>query len=415
MTPQAQNRVTAALATSIFLLLSLLLANFSSQQSSDYLLRRPSTFFTDPSGARALFLVMKQFLPETAQWRRPLYLLPLPDRPGAPSTLIVAGPARPISAREADYLRGWLSAGGQLILLNDNGWPLAPKSTRDRPGSTNDKPVAKGDQDQPSTTFLSRYAPDLRWSKVERNRTRSAAGSSLAAKQLTLQWQRSFSAIGNSKVIAEADKTNLAVELPVGRGRIIAVADPAMVSNGALRRSDNAVWLVDLAAAWGNGKTLFDEYHHGFGQKRSTLELTRAFLLTPWGWCVLQIAVAGMLYLLVYRRRFGRIREPPPSQRASPLELLDARAGVFQAAAAQSLSAELIVQHLCQSLTQSQGKTVDSANLSRELASLAKSRGIVAAALQSLFGKIQNGRRLSDREFIELGRGAGEIIRGTRP
>ena len=415
MTPQTQNRLTAVAATSIFLVLSLLLASFSSQQSSDYLLRRPSTFFTDPSGARALFLVMKQFLPETAQWRRPLYLLPLPNRPGAPSTLIVAGPARPISAREAGYLHGWLTNGGQLILLNDNGWPLGRRSTRDDAGSTNDTPAAKDDQDQPSATFLSRYAPGLRWTKAERNRTGRAAGSSLAAEQLTLQWRRSYSATGDLKVIAAADKASLAVELPVGRGRIIAVADPAMASNGALRRSDNAVWLVDLAAAWGNGKTVFDEYHHGFGQKRSTLELTRAFFMTPWGWCVLQVAVVGMLYLFAYRRRFGRIREPPPSQRASPLELLDARAGVFQAATAQTLSAELIVQHLCQSLSRTQGKTVDSANLSHELASLAKTRGGAAATLQEVFEKVQNGRRLSDREFIELGRGAGEIIRGSRP
>jgi uncharacterized protein DUF4350 len=415
MTPQTQNRLTAALATAVFLVLSLLLASFSSRQSSDDLLRRPSTFFTDPSGSRALYLVMKQFLPEAAQWRRPLYLLSLPDRPQAPSTLIVAGPERPISAREAGYLHGWLSAGGQLILLNDNGWPLAQRSINEEAASTKDVPAPKTGGAQPNTTFLSRYAPALRWAKVDRQRTGRASVSSASAQDLTLHWQRSFRATGDAKIIAAADKADLAVELPVGRGRIIAVADPAMASNGALRRSDNAVWLVDLAAAWGNGKTLFDEYHHGFGQKRSTFELTRAFFMTPWGWCVLQIAAVGMLYLFAYRRRFGGIREPPPSQRASPLELLDARAGVFQAAAAQTLSAELIVQHLCQSLTQSRGKIVDGGNLSHELARLAKSSGGAAANLQTLFVKVQNGRRLSDREFIELGCSAGEIIRGTRP
>ena len=152
-----------------------------------------------------------------------------------------------------------------------------------------------------------------------------------------------------------------------------------MVSNGALRRSDNAVWLIDLAAAWGNGRTLFDEYHHGFGQKRDTVELSRAFLMTPWGWCVLQVAAAGMLYLFAYRRRFGRIREPPPANRASPLELLDARAGVFQAAAAQTLSAELIVQQLCQSVTRSQGKTSRQRQLEPRAREPGKSRGGAAA------------------------------------
>ncbi len=415
MTSQTQNRLTAAMATGIFLVLSLLLASLSSQRSTDDLLRRPSTFFTDPSGSRALFLVMKQFLPKVAQWRRPLYLLPLPNSPDEPSTLIVAGPARPISAHEAGSLHGWLASGGQLILLNDSGWPLGQPSTSYDAPSKKDSRASKDRDDKLAATFLSRYAPGLRWTKAVRTRAGRAIGSSLSTQELTLHWRRSFSATGGAKVVAAINNASLAVELPVGRGRIIAVADPAMVSNGALRRSDNAVWLVDLAAGWGNGNTFFDEYHLGFGQKRSTVELTRAFLMTPWGWCVLQLAAAGLLYLFAYRRRFGRIREPPPSNRASPLELLDARAGVFRAAAARALSAELIVQHLCQNLTKSHGKTIDTVNLSRELAIMAKTRGAVAATLQGLFGKVQNGQRLSDREFIELGRSAGEISRGPKP
>ncbi len=76
MTAQTYNRVTATVATSIFLILSLLLANFSNQDSPDVIQRRPSTFFTDSTGARALLLVMRRLLPSVEQWRRPLYLLP---------------------------------------------------------------------------------------------------------------------------------------------------------------------------------------------------------------------------------------------------------------------------------------------------------------------------------------------------
>lgn len=407
MTPRTQNRLTATVATGVFVLLSLLLANFSSRPTSDYLQRRPSTFFTDPSGSRALFLVMKQLLPQVGQWRRPYYLLPLPSAPGGSNTLIVAGPRRPISNREAGYLHSWLTAGGQLILLNDDGWVLG--------NATNDTAQPNQGASETKATFLSRYAPDLRWNKrTTQSRIGRAAGSSIPDREMTLRWRQSFSATGSAEVSAAVDQTRLAVALPVGRGRIIAVADPTMVSNGALRQSDNAVWLVDLAASWGSGTTLFDEYHHGFGQKRDTMELSGAFLMTPWGWCVLQVAAAGLLYMFAYRRRFGRIREPLPVNRASPLELLDARAGVFQAAAAQTLSAELIVQQLCQGLAQSHGKTVDSASLSRELASIAKIRGGAAATLQELFSKVQNGQRLSDREFIALGRSAGEITKGLR-
>jgi hypothetical protein len=128
----------------------------------------------------------------------------------------------------------------------------------------------------------------------------------------------------------------------------------------------------------------------------------------------LQLVAAGLLYVFVYRRRFGRIKEPPLAQRASPLELVEARAGVLRVAAAQGLAADLIVQHLCAHLGKAHGKTA--ANLSRELEHLAKSRGAAApaTALQALFGRVQKGERLSDREFIEVGRTAGEIVRGPK-
>ena len=411
MTAQTYNRLTATLATGVFLIVSVLLASLSSRQSSDPRLRRPSTFFTDPSGARALFLVMEQLLPDVAQWRRPLSLLPPPETPEAPTTLIVAGPARPLSAAETEHLERWLGAGGQLVLLSADGWPIQQRLASNFQESS----AARNDTEPNETaTFLWRHAASLRSTPAGQFSTGRASGPSVPSGEVTLAWRRSFAHTGGATVIATASNAAMAVEIPVGQGRIVAIADPAMASNGALRRSDNAVWLVSLGAGWGNGKILFDEYHHGFGQKRGTAELTRAFLMTPWGWGVLQIALAGFLYIFAYRRRFGRIRESPAPDRASPLELLDARAGVLQAAAAQGLAADLIVQHLCQNLTRTRSKTVDTANLSHELANLAQSSSAPATALQALFAKVRKGERLTDREWIEFGRTAGETIRGYR-
>ena len=412
MTSQTYNRLTATLATGIFLIVSVLLASLSTQQSADPLLRRTSTFFTDPSGARALFLVMQQLLPGVGQWRRPLNLLPPPDAPDAPSTLIVAGPARPISANQVKHLERWLAAGGQLILLSADGWPVGQRVSSARVERT---PGADDGEFAQTETWLSRYAPALRWTKAGQINTGRAFGSSIPNGEITLGWRRSFAATGNAKVIAAANNATMAIEIPVGQGRIVAVADPMMASNGALRRSDNAVWLISLAAGWRQGGILFDEYHHGFGQKRGTAELTAAFLMTPWGWCILQIAAAGLLYIFAYRRRFGRIRESPVPDRRSALDLLDARAGVLQAAAAQGLAADLIVQHLCYCLTRTRSKNVDPANLNQEMANLAKTGAAPAAALQALFKKVKNGERLSEREFVDFGRSAGETIKGLRP
>jgi hypothetical protein len=413
MRAQTYNRWTAGIATGVFVIVSGLLASLSTQPSTDSFRQRPSTFFTDRSGARALFLVVKQFLPTAEQWRRPIDFLPLPGAPAAASTLVAAEPARPMSPTEAKHLESWLNAGGQLILFTSNGWPL-----RRRPASN------KLDSDQEPTsedmetreTLLSHYAPALRWHKPDEVNTGRAAGSSIPDGEIVLRWRRSFRNTGGAKVIAAVNNAPVAVEVPVGRGRIVAIADPTMASNSALRRSDNAVWLVGLVAGWGAGKILFDEYHHGFGQKRGAVELTYAFLRTPWGWGFLQLVAAGLLYVFVYRRRFGRIKEPLSPNRASPLELIEARAGVLRVAGAQGLAADLIVQHLCANLSKTHSKTVDAANLSGELAHLAQSRGAAAPAttLHALFARVQKGERLSDREFVELGRTAGEVIRGSK-
>jgi hypothetical protein len=102
--------------------------------------------------------------------------------------------------------------------------------------------------------------------------------------------------------------------------------------------------------------------------------------------------------------------------RASPLELVEARAGVLRVAAAQKLAANLIVQHLCHTLGKVRGKTVDMSDLSHELENLATNRGVGApiTTLRGLLANVQNGARLSDGEFVELGRTAGEIIKGQK-
>jgi hypothetical protein len=409
---QTYNRWTAGIATGVFVIVAGLLASLSTQPSTDSLRQRPSTFFTDPSGARALFLVVKQFLPAAEQWRRPIDFLPLPGAPDAASTLIAAEPARPLSPAEAKHLGSWLNAGGQLILFTSNGWSLRQRPVSNTVESDQEPASENGDGE----TLLSHYAPSLRWTKADKFHTGRAAGSSIPDGEIVLRWRRSFRNTDGTKVIAAANNAPLAVEVPVGQGRIIAIADPTMASNSALRRSDNAVWLLSLVPGWRVGKILFDEYHHGFGQKRGSVELTYAFLMTPWGWCFLQLVAAGLLYVFVYRRRFGRIKEPLSPHRASPLELVEARAGVLRVAGAQGLAADLIVQHLCANLGKAHSKSAAGANLSGELEHLPKSRGAAApaTALHALFARVKKGERLNDREFVELGRTAGEIIRGSK-
>ena len=409
MTSQTVNRLTAGLAMGVFLLLSVVLANLSTPQQSDNFLRRPSTFFTDQTGARALFLVIRQFSPAAEQWRRSFQFLPPPQEAG---TLFIAGPQRPLAERDAEALEDWLHQGGQLILLSSDGWPMQRQRSADVPGSQADRE----DNEKNDATFLRRWEPALAWTKPAKEmRTGGARGLSSDRDEMILCWRTGFRETGKSRVIVRAENVPLAIEISTGNGRILAIADPMMASNAALRRSDNGVWLAGLILNWNGGRILFDEYHHGFGQKRGTVALTHAFFQTPWGWCVLQLALAGLLYVFGYCRRFGGVREPFTIARSSPWELIGARAGVFQTARAQRLAADLIVQHLCQDLGTARGKLVDSAHLEEELESVLRRSGTESDhGLRELFGKVQSNQELTEREFVQLGIASGEIIKRTK-
>jgi hypothetical protein len=368
--------------------------------------------FTDPSGARALLLIMRRLLPGAEQWRRPLYRLQ--DDGGGAASLIVADPKLPLSRRELAALEQWLSAGGQLILLSANGWPLRGNLESNDNSTDPAAPVDGQDTDESDEqiiTLLSRYAPGLRWAKPIDFNVGPASGSSIPERDLKLRWRRSFAAVHGVDTIATAQGQALAVAFPVGQGRIVAIADPSMITNASLRRSDNAVWLVGLVAGWGDGRALFDEYHQGFGAKQSAASLAWAFSTTPWGWCLLQLSAAGLLYIFCYRRRFGRIAEPPVFERAEPLDQVDARAGIFRAAGAQGLATQLILQNLSRELSQTYGRNIDVSGLAGQAQVKIGAQMTPAnlAELQSLAAKARSEGGLSEREFIAIGRLAGAI------
>lgn len=419
MSPRARNWTTATVSVGLLVFLAVVLGTLSGERRDDPFFGRASTFFTDQSGARALLLVMQRLLPSVEQWRRPLNQIP--DN-GSPGTLIVAGPATPLSQAEADHLDRWLERGGQLILASDSGWPLASRAAVDKNGNTERPPgrLEKSSRTDSSEkeTYLSRHAPGLAWSEKGELESIQVSGPSLPTGSLRVQSRRHFSSVREGSVVAESEKGILAVEIPVGKGRIVALPDPAMVSNRALRRhADNAVWLVTLAAGWENGKVLFDEYHHGFGERRSAATLAWAFLKTPWGWVLLQVAAAGLLYVFGYRRRFGRISEPPPPTRTSALELVEARAILFQAAEARELAVSLIVQNLSRELGEVDGKPVDIGRLAEKLPASDKTGAPAGALIRlgNLSAKAARGARLTDDEFVELGRIAGQMRQGSLP
>ena len=98
----------------------------------------------------------------------------------------------------------------------------------------------------------------------------------------------------------------LALEIPVGKGQLIAVADAGLFSNAGLARSENAVFLADLLAHYGRpgGAVLFDEYHHGDVADNPGGSVWEA-LGRPLQLALIQVLLAGLCLMVLLGGRFG--------------------------------------------------------------------------------------------------------------
>ena len=359
MTTARTNRRVAAVASALCLALIVTIAILSATPSRDAFGRRPSTFFTDPSGARAIYLVLQRVLPSVEQWRRPLTALTWRPSSSGRSTLIVMGAPGPLGQSEAAALEAWIESGGQLIVATSAEW-----QRQRRRGA------------EPAQGFFAEHGIPLR---------KNLSGGAAIAGSLVRS---------------------------VGQGRIIYVPDGYAFSNDTLRTSDNAVWLAERCSEWG-GPALFDEYHQGFGEQRGLIPLIGVFAATSWGLACLQLALAAAVYIVGCQRRFGRPLEELPVERTDPMETVQAIGGLFEASQARALSARTIHQHLNASLSAILGYRIDLANAqTRER--LANPAGIGKADLDAYAEAVKgavDGQRASDADLVRVGREATAIAR----
>jgi hypothetical protein len=142
------------------------------------------------------------------------------------------------------------------------------------------------------------------------------------------------------------------VGLPLGRGRVVAVADPDLLRNDVLRVCRwNAGVLAVRALEWlgepAGRRLVFDEYHHGYGSHADPLGATgRALVRTPPGRLALQLAAAGLVLLAAAGIRPVAPAARRPIERRSPLEHVGALARAYEQVGATRLAARRLVRGL---------------------------------------------------------------------
>jgi hypothetical protein len=237
------------------------------------------------------------------------------DLSGGLGELFVFTPTRGFSPDDAQRLSSWVSGGGVLVYAAEAGdfaldyrlgvrrlsLPVGGEATGTGPMLAGVSHVSGGDAVRP--LFLGQTSAAL---------LRSANGAVVGYEEA------------------------------VGRGRLIALADPLPLCNGYLERADNGRLASDLISlAPPGGQVGFDEYHHS--QAGSALDSPLTGLLsTSWGagisWAV-AVVFAG---LLLRGRAFGPRLEPSPSRDRSSGEHVAAVGRLLARARATGVTGQLL-------------------------------------------------------------------------
>lgn len=205
--------------------------------------------------------------------------------------LFVLSPTVGFSRDDASRVMDYVSGGGVLVYAAEQGDPqldLTLKLARERTISGGD-----GTGTGPMLTGVSHVSGSI-----------TAQPFDAAPDQVI--------------VLRSSGGQPLAVEQLVGRGRVVALADPLPLCNGHLEEADNwrlAADLVSLAPA--GARVAFDEYHHGSAGVVSPLT---GWLSTAWGAATAWAVLVAFVGLMLRGRAFGPLLELPGTARRSSAE-----------------------------------------------------------------------------------------------
>ena len=201
----------------------------------------------------------------------------------------------------------------------------------------------------------------------------------------------------------------IVVVSPVGRGRVVALADPRLLMNDVVRDSGKAVLPVRVLEAASRASfptVVFAEFHQGFGRHASlTRTLARGFVETGPGRALGVLCVAAVLLLLALGARPVPPRPRLRIERRSALEHVSALARAYEEAGAT----RTVTRHLLRGLRRRRitgHRALSDADLLRGLAGR---HPAVAPAVESVLAA--RDQKVSPERLLEVGRAVATIER----
>ncbi len=134
-----------------------------------------------------------------------------------------------------------------------------------------------------------------------------------------------------------------------GKGRVLIVADPSVLTLRGLRRKDNAVFLYNVAEQDAReGRIYFDEYHHGLQSGGGFWDYLRYH---GQGWVVLPVLAVVVLGIWSMAVRLGPAVSRVEPAGADAVDYASAVARIYQRAGTHRLLARSTVRRFLTALT----------------------------------------------------------------
>ena len=139
----------------------------------------------------------------------------------------------------------------------------------------------------------------------------------------------------------------VAIGVAVGRGRVVAVAEPRIFMNDILREDAGVlpVRMIEWLSPDGERALVFDEFHHGYGPHASLGRAVRRFLgETAVGRTTVLLLLAAALLVLALGARPIAPSAPERIERRSPIEHVGALARAYEEVGATRLAARRLAR-----------------------------------------------------------------------
>jgi hypothetical protein len=266
----------------------------------------------DPAGQELLVDLLHRQGIQATSLDRPLSSLPMPASGARMPAVIVDAERTELDEDTLSHLRSWVDGGGSLVLAGAPGrWPkdlgIEPESS----SAASRRVLAR--------RLLARGGPLPEDVDDDEEEDSSAPAPSapvyaLSVEQGTVARGAGLRAQGGERIAWFEDETTYAIIAVRGRGSVVGIATPELLTNAALARPGNAALLLAILSNADSQAFQIAQPEDGVSPPSNPLAaLSRAGLGLG---LVHALVAAAVLFLAAGTRLHRPVAEPPPARRA---------------------------------------------------------------------------------------------------